>query len=76
MLAWVQRMGWSKKKIIKLYIIIYLIYRFASEFVRPEAVAAGWMTGYQWACLGLAPVFVGLWARDKEVGRFSVSSTL
>ena len=64
MLAWFQRRGWFKGQLMKLYIICYLIYRYVSEFIRPEAVTAGGMTGYQWACLGLAPVFVGLWVRD------------
>ena len=30
------------------------------------AVLALGLTGYQWACLALIPVFVALWARDAQ----------
>ena len=65
-LAWLQRRGLLRGQLIKLYIIAYLIYRFLTEFIRPEPVLALGLTGYQWACLGLVPVFVGLWVRDAQ----------
>jgi len=33
---------------IKLYLIAYLIYRFLTEFIRPEPVVALGLTAYQW----------------------------
>ena len=63
-LAILQRRGMFRGQLIKLYIIAYLIYRFATEFLRPEPVLALGLTGYQWACLALVPAFALLWARD------------
>ena len=65
-LAALQRRGLFRGQLIKLYIISYLIYRFATEFLRPEPVLAVGLTGYQWACLALVPVFAGLWVRDAR----------
>jgi len=65
-LAWLLRRGFLRGQLIKLYFIAYLIYRFLTEFIRPEPVVALGLTGYQWACLGLLPVFVGLWLRDAQ----------
>ena len=62
-----QQRGVFRGQLIKLYILAYLGYRFATEFIRPEARLWGGLTAYQWACLALAPVFVGLWARDARM---------
>lgn len=62
----IARRGWLKGQRIKLYIIAYLFYRFLTEYIRPESrLALGW-TAYQWACLGLIPVFLALWVRDAR----------
>jgi phosphatidylglycerol:prolipoprotein diacylglycerol transferase len=61
-----QRRGLFRGQLIKLYILTYLLYRFATEFIRPEPVLRLGLTGYQWACLALVPVFVTLWARDAQ----------
>ncbi len=63
-LAGLQRRGLFRGQLIKLYIIAYLIYRFATEAIRPEPRMAAGLTGYQWACLALVPAFAALWARD------------
>jgi phosphatidylglycerol---prolipoprotein diacylglyceryl transferase len=65
-LAWLKRRGLLRGQLIKLYIIAYLVYRFLTEFIRPEPVLAYGLTGYQWACLGLLPVFIVLWVRDAQ----------
>jgi phosphatidylglycerol---prolipoprotein diacylglyceryl transferase len=65
-LAALQRRGAFRGQLIKLYIIAYLIYRFATEFLRPEPVLALGLTGYQWACLALVPVFAALWIGDAR----------
>jgi phosphatidylglycerol:prolipoprotein diacylglycerol transferase len=63
-------------QLIKLYILAYLGYRFATEFIRPEPRMLYGLTGYQWACLLLAPVFVGLWCRDsRQIARTAVPAT-
>lgn len=64
MLFALQREGRFRGNLIKLYILCYLAYRFVSEFIRPEARIFGGLTGYQWAAIGLAPVFLWLWWRD------------
>jgi phosphatidylglycerol---prolipoprotein diacylglyceryl transferase len=55
-------------QLVKLYILSYLGYRFLTEFIRPEPRIFIGLTGYQWACLALAPLFVWLWWRDASVG--------
>jgi phosphatidylglycerol---prolipoprotein diacylglyceryl transferase len=67
-LAWLMRRGILRGQLIKLYLIAYLIFRILTEFIRPEPVLALGLTGYQWACLGLIPVFVVLWRRDAQAG--------
>jgi phosphatidylglycerol:prolipoprotein diacylglycerol transferase len=61
-----QQRGVFRGQLIKAYILAYLTYRFATEFIRPEARLWGGLTGYQWACLALAPLFAGLWIRDAQ----------
>jgi phosphatidylglycerol---prolipoprotein diacylglyceryl transferase len=68
-LAWLLRHGRLRGQLIKLYILAYLAYRFATEFLRPEPVLALGLTGYQWAALGLIPVFVLLWIQDRRSPR-------
>jgi phosphatidylglycerol:prolipoprotein diacylglycerol transferase len=61
-----QRRGMFRGQLIKVYFFAYLAYRFLSEYIRPEARLWGGLTGYQWACLALVPVFAGLWLRDAQ----------
>ena len=56
--------GMFRGQLIKLYILAYLAYRFATEFIRPEPKIWLDLTVYQWLALVLAPVFVILWIRD------------
>jgi hypothetical protein len=53
-------------QLIKLYIIAYLIYRFFSEFIRPEPQLWLGLTGYQCAALLLIPLFAWLWRKDAR----------
>lgn len=59
---------WRKRifpgQLIKLYILSYLVYRFLTEFIRPQAQLWLGLTGYQWSCLVLIVVFAWLWRRD------------
>ena len=61
-----QREGRFRGQLIKFYFLAYFAYRFATEFIRPEARLWAGLTGYQWACLALAPLFAWLWYRDSR----------
>jgi phosphatidylglycerol:prolipoprotein diacylglycerol transferase len=61
-----QQRGQFRGQLIKLYILAYLAYRFLTEFIRPEPRLLLGLTGYQWAALCLAPLFVWLWWRDSR----------
>lgn len=65
-LAWAGRRGLFRLQRIKLYLMAYLIYRFFTEFIRPEPIVALGLTAYQWGALALLPVFVWLWHRDAR----------
>lgn len=54
-------------QLVKLYILAYLAYRFASEFLRPEPSWMAGLTVYQWTALALAPIFIWLWWRDRTL---------
>ena len=64
-----ERHGVFRGQLIKLYIICYLVYRFFTEMIRPEARFAGGLTGYQWAVMLLIPLFAWLWVRDARAMR-------
>jgi prolipoprotein diacylglyceryltransferase len=56
-------------QLIKLYIMLYLVFRFVSEVWRPEARFWLDLTLYQWAALLLLPIFALLWVRDEKAKR-------
>lgn len=58
--------GLFRGQLMKLYIIGYLVYRFATEFIRPEARILGGLTGYQRAAFVLVVVFAWIWWRDAR----------
>ncbi len=60
-----QHRGLFRGQLIKLYIIAYLGYRFATEYLRPEPEIAFGLTTYQVAILFLLPIFAWLWNRDR-----------
>jgi phosphatidylglycerol:prolipoprotein diacylglycerol transferase len=72
-LGWLQRRHLLRGQLIKLYIIAYLLYRFATETIRPEPRLWLDLTAYQWAALVLIPVFVLLWVRDSRGLRLAVA---
>jgi phosphatidylglycerol:prolipoprotein diacylglycerol transferase len=63
-LAQLQAHDILRGQLIKLYIIAYLLYRFMTEFIRPEPTLWLGLTAYQWAAIVFVPVFAGLWVRD------------
>jgi phosphatidylglycerol:prolipoprotein diacylglycerol transferase len=66
-LIWLGHRGLFRGQLIKLYIMTYLIYRFITEFIRPEPRIWWGMTGYQWSVFLLLPLFAMLWYRDRRV---------
>jgi phosphatidylglycerol---prolipoprotein diacylglyceryl transferase len=61
-----QQRGLFRGQLVKLYILAYLAYRFLTEFIRPEPRVFFGLTAYQYACLGLTPVFLWLWWKDTR----------
>lgn len=61
-----QRRGVARGHLMKLYIMTYCAYRFASEWLRPEPIIWQGLTGYQWAAVILVPIFVALWFIDHR----------
>ena len=55
-----QRRGMFRGQLIRLYLVAYFIFRFATEFIRPEPTIWLGLTGYQLAALVLTPFFA-LW---------------
>ena len=74
-LYWMQSVGWFKGQRIKLYLLTYFAYRFATEFIRPEPRIFFGLTGYQWACLLWTPLFIWLWQRDAKALRLQHQQT-
>jgi prolipoprotein diacylglyceryltransferase len=64
-----QRHGIWRGNLAKFYIVCYLLYRFVTETIRPEAVYAWRLTGYQWLALVFIPIFLILWWRDARPTR-------
>ena len=54
---------------IKLYLIAYAVYRFFTEWLRPEAQIYRGFTGYQLASLMIIVLFSWLWVRDASQQR-------
>ena len=64
-----QSRGVFRGQLIKLYILAYLLFRFGTEAIRPEAALWGGLTAYQWAAAVLVLLFGYLWLRDRQPGR-------
>jgi phosphatidylglycerol:prolipoprotein diacylglycerol transferase len=62
-----QTRGLFRSQLVKLYILAYLSYRFATEYIRPEPKLWLELSVYQWAALVFAPVFALLWVHDRGV---------
>ena len=59
-----QKRGMFRNQLIKLYFISYCVYRFCSEYVRPETRDVFGLTAYQWTAAILVLMFAWLWWRD------------
>ena len=66
LLAGLQSQGIFRGQLVKLYIMSYLAYRFATEFIRPEPELWIGLTAYQWFALAMLPCFAWLWWKDAS----------
>ncbi len=64
-----QRQGLFRLQLFKLYLLTYFVWRFLTEFLRPEVRLWYGLTGYQWASLALIPVLLALWWQDARFAR-------
>lgn len=62
--------GRLQNQLIKLYFISYFVFRFVTEFIRPEIRWTFGLSAYQWAIVILVPIFVILWVRDQRNANF------
>ena len=67
--TWAGTRGLWKWQRVKIYIILYFLYRFATETIRPEPRIALGLTFYQWTAVAFIPVFVALYLRDRAMLR-------
>ncbi len=63
--------GRLQNQLIKFYFITYFIFRFVTEFIRPEIRWTFGLSAYQWAIVILVPIFVILWVRDQRYASVS-----
>lgn len=69
LLAALRRDGIFRGQLIKLYVILYAVYRFATEFIRPEERIWWGFTGYQLASVVIVGLFSFLWWHDAKAAR-------
>ncbi len=50
---WAERNRWLNGQRLKAYLIAYMVYRFLTEFIRPEPSWLLGLTAYQWTAVGL-----------------------
>jgi prolipoprotein diacylglyceryltransferase len=60
------RYRWLPGNQLKAYLIAYLVYRFFSEWLRPEFVLWLGLTFYQWTSLALIAILILLWLRQDR----------
>jgi prolipoprotein diacylglyceryltransferase len=53
---------------LQLYLIAYCVYRFLTEYIRPEPIVGLSLTLYQWLCLVLASGLIAQWATEAQAG--------
>jgi phosphatidylglycerol:prolipoprotein diacylglycerol transferase len=61
-----ERTRFLKDNRIRVYILVYALYRFLSEWLRPEARLYFGLTGYQLASLFIAALMAWLWLRSPR----------
>mgnify|MGYP000427510754 CR=1 FL=1 len=65
-LFWMGRRDLFARQRIKLYLIAYMVYRFLTEWLRPEPHAALGLTFYQWSALAFGLALAAHFAYDRR----------
>ncbi len=60
------RHGWLRYQRLKFYLIAYGVYRFLTEFIRPEEVYALGLTYYQWVVMFMVAGLAAQWWYDAR----------
>jgi phosphatidylglycerol:prolipoprotein diacylglycerol transferase len=60
------RRGLLRWQRLKLYLIAYCLFRFTTEFIRPEPRIIGGLTAYQWAAIAMAAALIVQWFIDQR----------
>ncbi|MEA2708042.1 MAG: phosphatidylglycerol---prolipoprotein diacylglyceryl transferase [Phycisphaerales bacterium] len=60
------RRGLLRRQRLKFYLIAYCIFRFATEFIRPEPRIIGGLTAYQWGAIVIASALAVQWVFDQR----------
>ncbi len=55
------REGWLRSHHLQLYLIAYGVYRFLTEYIRPEPISVGGLTFFQWVSLALIAGMMAQW---------------
>ena len=63
------RRGLLRWQRLKLYLIAYCVFRFTTEFIRPEPRVVGELTAYQWGALVMAAALGVQWWVDMRTKR-------
>ncbi|QGJ69183.1 Phosphatidylglycerol--prolipoprotein diacylglyceryl transferase [Planctomycetales bacterium 10988] len=74
LLAIFRHYGWFRLQLFKIYLLCYFVYRFISEFIRPEPKVFLSLTAYQWACVFFTLLFLYLYWHDEQLKNGSLSS--
>ena len=64
LLWWWRQTGKFRGQLIKVYFLSYFVFRYLTEFIRPEIAGPWGLTVYQWAIVVFIPVFLILWQQD------------
>lgn len=59
-ILYLEKRNWFPRRRLVLYLGGYLIFRFFTEWIRPETIALASMTYYQIACVGLLPALLAV----------------
>ncbi len=68
--------GLFERQRIKLYFLAYFVYRFFTEWVRPEPTLALGLTFYQWSSLAFIALFAVLFWLDRRPSDEAATSSL
>ena len=67
LLLWItEQRNWLVHQRLKAYLMAYLLFRFTTEWIRPEPILAAGLSAYQIACIALWILLSALWIRDRD----------